>query len=108
MFPERNIFCSDLLLSLDLPSSIVFMFGADHIFFSFPFGNGNLKSNGILNEKKNTWRKEEFHFSVFLFLFSFFSPIFPFTLSPTLSLKMEGNAVSGEKTGTIFIISFFH
>lgn len=33
MFPERNIFCSDLLLSLVLPSSIVFMFGADHIFF---------------------------------------------------------------------------
>lgn len=33
MFPEQNIFCSDLLLSLVLPSSIVFMFGADHIFF---------------------------------------------------------------------------
>lgn len=51
---------------------------------------------------------EEGGVSLLCFPISFFSPIFPFTLSPTLSLKMEGNAVSGEKTGTIFIISFFH
>lgn len=32
VFPKQNIFCSDLLLSLGLPSSIVLIFGAGHIF----------------------------------------------------------------------------
>lgn len=32
VFPKRNIFCSDLLVSLGLPSSIVLIFGASHIF----------------------------------------------------------------------------
>lgn len=43
-----------------------------------------------------TWREELFHFSVFPLYDCFLSPVFPFTLSPILSLKKEEKTVPGE------------
>lgn len=106
MFPKQNIFCSDLLLTLGLPPSIVLIFGASRIFF--PFGNGNPKCNGIFNGKKTltvTWREEEFYFSIYPFYVCFLSHLLPFILS-LISEKKEGKPLFGGKVGAIFCPHF--
>lgn len=47
VFPVWTIFCSDLLFSLGLPSSIVLIFGAGHTFFHLQMEilNGVLNNN---------------------------------------------------------------